>query len=146
MTRGTAELLDRARQGLRDARRLRAEIPRIAGREAYLAAFHAAQALIYERTGKLAKTHRGVRSQFARLMKEEPGLQGISIEVLSRGYEVKSRVDYGVGTTAHVSARTAEAIIDEAAAFIDALARLLSQEQEQDELAVFCQYLCGCCW
>ncbi|HKS88542.1 MAG TPA: HEPN domain-containing protein [Stellaceae bacterium] len=128
MTRGTAELLDRARQGLRDARRLRAEIPRIAGREAYLAAFHAAQALIYERTGKLAKTHRGVRSQFARLMKEEPGLQGISIEVLSRGYEVKSRVDYGVGTTAHVSARTAEAIIDEAAAFIDALARLLSQE------------------
>ena len=31
-----------------------------AGRNAYLAAFHAARALIFERTGKVAKTHRGV--------------------------------------------------------------------------------------
>jgi uncharacterized protein (UPF0332 family) len=31
-----------------------------AGRNAYLAEFHAAQALIYDRTGRAAKTHNGV--------------------------------------------------------------------------------------
>ena len=30
-----------------------------AGRTAYLAGFHAAQALIFERTGRAVKTHRG---------------------------------------------------------------------------------------
>ncbi len=33
-----------------------------AGRAAYLAEFHAAEALISERTGKLARTHDGVNS------------------------------------------------------------------------------------
>ncbi len=45
-----------------------------AGRNAYLAAFHAAQALIAERTGKDAKTHKGVHAQFARLTRNEPRL------------------------------------------------------------------------
>jgi uncharacterized protein (UPF0332 family) len=52
---------------LAKARRLLAEadgIPGIhyneaAGRTAYLAGFHAAQALISERTGRAVKTHRG---------------------------------------------------------------------------------------
>jgi uncharacterized protein (UPF0332 family) len=43
-----------------------AAIPEDAARDAYLAAFHAAQALIAERTGKSAKTHRGVHIAFAR--------------------------------------------------------------------------------
>ncbi|HEX3522373.1 MAG TPA: hypothetical protein VHT52_09830 [Stellaceae bacterium] len=43
-----------------------------AGRNAYLAAFHAAQALIAERTGKEAKTHKGVHAQFARHKKRAP--------------------------------------------------------------------------
>jgi uncharacterized protein (UPF0332 family) len=38
-----------------------------AGRNAYLAAFHAAQAHILENTGKVAKTHRDVQSEFSRL-------------------------------------------------------------------------------
>jgi uncharacterized protein (UPF0332 family) len=47
-------------------------VPHIAAREAYLAVFHAAEAYIFEQTGKAAKTHRGVRSEFARLAKAEP--------------------------------------------------------------------------
>ncbi len=43
-----------------------------AARAAYLAAFHAAQALIFERTGKVAKTHRGVQNEFLRLTKDDP--------------------------------------------------------------------------
>jgi hypothetical protein len=40
---------------------------RLAAREAYFAAFHAAEAYIFEHTGKVASTPRGVRSEFARL-------------------------------------------------------------------------------
>ncbi len=43
-----------------------------AGRAAYLAAFHAAQSVIFEQTGKLIKTHRGVQSEFLRLTKDDP--------------------------------------------------------------------------
>jgi uncharacterized protein (UPF0332 family) len=43
-----------------------------AGRAAYLASFHAAQAVIFERTGKVVKTHRGVQSEFLRLTKDDP--------------------------------------------------------------------------
>jgi uncharacterized protein (UPF0332 family) len=51
-----------------------------AGRLAYLAAFHAAQALIVERTSRAAKTHAGVHSQFHRLTRDDTrfdaGLRG----------------------------------------------------------------------
>jgi uncharacterized protein (UPF0332 family) len=43
-----------------------------AGRAAYLAAFHAAEALIFERTGKVPKTHKGVNIEFLRLTKDDP--------------------------------------------------------------------------
>jgi uncharacterized protein (UPF0332 family) len=69
------EHLHKARHCLTRARTiLAAEVDEDAGRNAYLAAFHAAQALIAERTGKDAKTHRGVHAQFARLTRNEPCL------------------------------------------------------------------------
>ncbi len=40
-----------------------------AGRAAYLAGYHAAQALNSERTGRTVKTHRGVRTEFHRLIR-----------------------------------------------------------------------------
>jgi uncharacterized protein (UPF0332 family) len=43
-----------------------------AGRSAYLAGFHAAQALISEKTGRAVKTHRGVRAELHRLTKDDP--------------------------------------------------------------------------
>jgi uncharacterized protein (UPF0332 family) len=67
LTPKAAEHLGKARQCLTRARTiLTAGAGEDAGRNAYLAAFHAAQALIAERTGKDAKTHRGVHTQFAR--------------------------------------------------------------------------------
>jgi len=60
------EHFDKARQRLTRARTiLAAGVGEDAGRNAYLAAFHAAQALIAERIGKDAKTHKGVHAQFA---------------------------------------------------------------------------------
>ncbi len=43
-----------------------------AGRTAYFAGFHAAQAYISEKTGKTAKTHKGVQSELHRLTKDNP--------------------------------------------------------------------------
>ena len=73
MTPEAERYLEKARQCLSNARaELDIKLSNDAGRNAYLAAFHAAQALIFERTGKIAKTHRGVHSEFARLAKQEP--------------------------------------------------------------------------
>ena len=67
--------LDKARECLAHARAILAiELGEDAGRAAYLTTFHAAQALIFERTGRVAKTHRGVHGQFLRLAADEPGV------------------------------------------------------------------------
>lgn len=61
----TADYLAKARATLADAQKIAAlPLPHVAAREAYLAVFHAAEACIFEQTGKVAKTHRGVRSEF----------------------------------------------------------------------------------
>jgi uncharacterized protein (UPF0332 family) len=38
---------------------------------AYMARFHAAQALIFETSGRIYKTHSGVQSEFSRLVKDD---------------------------------------------------------------------------
>ena len=69
----TADYLTKARATLADAQVIAAlPLPHIAAREAYLAVFHAAETYIFEQTGKVAKTHRGVRSEFSRLAIAEP--------------------------------------------------------------------------
>ena len=73
----TAAYLDKAHRGLAGAKTIAAAgLPDVAAREAYLAVYHAAEAYIFERTDQVAKTHRGVRSQFGRLARREPGIDG----------------------------------------------------------------------
>jgi uncharacterized protein (UPF0332 family) len=72
----TADYLDKSRHCVAGAKTIAAAgLPDVAAREAYLAAYHAAEAYIFERTNKAAKTHRGVRSQFNRLAQREPGIE-----------------------------------------------------------------------
>jgi len=52
VTPEAGRFLEKARQCLADALAYQPIVPRIAAREAYLAAFHAAEALIYERARK----------------------------------------------------------------------------------------------
>jgi hypothetical protein len=59
LTPEAERFLAKARECLADARLYQAQVPRIARREAYLSAYHAAEALIHNRTGKVAKRHRG---------------------------------------------------------------------------------------
>jgi uncharacterized protein (UPF0332 family) len=63
MTPQAAALMESAGLSPSEARRiLEFNIPRQAARLAYYAQFHATQALVFERTGKVAKTHKGIRA------------------------------------------------------------------------------------
>jgi len=72
VTPEAARYLQKARQCLSNARaNLRIGLSNDAGRNAFFAAFHAAQAFIFNRAGKAAKTHQGVQSEFTQLAKDE---------------------------------------------------------------------------
>jgi uncharacterized protein (UPF0332 family) len=119
--------LEKARQSLSEARAI-AEIRlyEAAGRAAYLAAYHAAQALILARTNKVAKTHSGVRSEFARIAKDDPSLDRKLASFLAQAYNLKAVADYGVGPDVGVTVSEAAEAIDGAALFIDSIERALS--------------------
>ncbi|MGA8158113.1 MAG: HEPN domain-containing protein, partial [Rhodoplanes sp.] len=69
----SAAFLDKARDLLERASALLAQqFTDEAGRNAYFAGFHAAQAFIFEKTDRSPKTHSGVQAEFARLAKREP--------------------------------------------------------------------------
>ncbi|HJU14951.1 MAG TPA: HEPN domain-containing protein [Stellaceae bacterium] len=62
MTPETADYLDKAREFLAKAHDMLADDwPDEAARAAYLAGFHAAQAFTFARTGRVAKSHAGLR-------------------------------------------------------------------------------------
>lgn len=94
-----------------------------AGREAYLAGYQAAMAFILARTGKPPKTHSGTRSEFSRLVREEPRISREQVAFLGWAYELKSVADYGGEEP--VSLTDAQRAIDEAAALIETVAGLL---------------------
>ena len=104
MTPEAQDDLEKARGDLRDAQKI-ADIglAKIAARTAYYAAFHAAEALIVERTGKVAKTHSGVRSEFARLLNDPSGGQRTLLVFLAQAYKYKEIGDYGIGAGAIVT-------------------------------------------
>ena len=73
----TAQFLDNARRMLERGRlMMRAPLYEDAGRAAYLACFHVAQALIFEREGRVLKTHGGVQSEFHRLTHNQSPVDG----------------------------------------------------------------------
>ena len=131
MTPESARFINKARQCLADAKFNQERVPRIAGREAYLAAFPAAEALVYERTGKIAKTHRGLRSEFSRLTRGDTRINQLISEFLGRAYELKSIADYGTGEESIISVPTAAAAIATAGLFIDCIASMIDSPEEE---------------
>jgi len=86
--------LIRARRDLDEARMVAAlPLARAAARSAYYAAFHAAEAFIVDRSGKIAKTHRGVHSEFARLIKDRAEDDRRLGRTLLDGYRYKELAD-----------------------------------------------------
>jgi len=120
------ELLDKARDCLARARIiLAAGVGEDAGRDAYLAGFHAAQAVIRAHTGRTAKTHRGVHRMLSQLARREPQLADLAL-FLSQAYNLKAVADYELGPGASVPLDRASAAIDQAAQFIEQIAALLT--------------------
>jgi uncharacterized protein (UPF0332 family) len=76
---------------------LNADLNEDAAQAAYLAAFHIAQAYIFERIGKVLKTHNGVHLGFARLTMGDHRTDAELRRFLPRAYEYKSVADYFSG-------------------------------------------------
>jgi uncharacterized protein (UPF0332 family) len=101
-------------------------LPHLAAREAYYAAYHAAEACIFEQTGKVATTHPGVRSEFGRLARREPRIDRELARFLATAYQLKATADYAVGPAiAPISAEQAAAAIGTPRRSIDTVIRLL---------------------
>jgi uncharacterized protein (UPF0332 family) len=127
VTPETREHLDKAREYLTKARGL-LDVMRYndeACRAAYLASFHAAQAFISERTGKIAKTHEGVNSQFNRLTKGDSRVDTELRRFLSQAYNLKAVADYETGPGSIVPLERVEAAIVTATRFVDCVTALL---------------------
>ncbi len=127
MTSSPRDHLDKARTVLDGASRVvEVNLPALGAREAYLAAFHAAQALIVSRRGAAPRTHNGVHAEFARIVREENVLSREMVRFLSVAYEYKSESDYVVADHAPISVERARRAIDDAAAMLTAIEALLS--------------------
>jgi uncharacterized protein (UPF0332 family) len=122
-----AAFLDKAREFLKKAEdMLTDDWPDEAGRAAYLAGLHAAQALIVERTGKVIRRHRGVQRELGRLMKDEPRFDPNLRPFLGRAYNLKAIADYETGPGSRVSVESARAAIETAHRFVESIAGLLT--------------------
>lgn len=103
MTPEAAGYIEKARRCLDYARvNISVDLGNDAGRNAYLAAFHAAQALIFETTGRIAKTHQGVQAEFSRLTRDDPTITADLRRFLSQAYNLKAVADYEAGPDAEV--------------------------------------------
>jgi uncharacterized protein (UPF0332 family) len=123
----SAAFLEKSRQFLAKAQELldSHRWPDEAGRAAYLAGFHAAQAFIFESTGKAARRHGGVQRQFACLVKNDSRFDVELRTFLPRAYNFKAIADYQTGPGSQISAAGAREAIAMARRFVQCVASLI---------------------
>ena len=133
MTPETAQFLGKAERLLHEAdAMLKLDLNDAAGRTAYLAGFHAAQAYISERTGRAVKTHKGVHTEFQRLTMGDPRLSADLRGFLSHAYNLKAIADYETGPGAMVSREQAIQAVGVAKRFVAHFVRLLAQDDASE--------------
>jgi len=131
MTPAAARCLAAAQQSLADAEViLGVRIARVAAREAYMAAFHAAEAFVVEKTGKVVKTHAGLRTEFSRLAQGPDDIGRWMTTFLANAFRFKSLSDYDVTQETPITLANAEALIVDARSFVELIAKLLRQNAE----------------
>ena len=101
-----------------------------AGRTAYIAGFHAAQAFIFEQRGKAVKTHKGVRTEFLRLTRNDARVDDERRAFLGRTYNLKSIADYETGPGSQVSAESASEAVQSARRFVECVTALLPPDDQ----------------
>ncbi|MGH8547138.1 MAG: HEPN domain-containing protein [Methylococcales bacterium] len=127
MTPEASRFLRKARKHLKSGgTMLGVHLNEDAGRAAYLALFHAAQAFIFESVGKMFKSHKGVQTEFLRLTKNDPRFKPELRIFLSQAYNLKAIADYEEGPGSEVSAERAAAV-ESAGRFVDCVAELIGE-------------------
>ncbi len=126
MTPEAEAFLDKSRECLEKAEGMLMRWPDEAGRAAYLAGLHAAQALIVEKTGQIIKTHRGVQRELHRLTKDEVAFETSLRAFLGQAYNLKAIADYETGAASKVTPERAETTIAGARRFIEAIVALIT--------------------
>jgi uncharacterized protein (UPF0332 family) len=122
----TGAFLDKSRELLDEANAiLSINLHEAAARAAYMPGFHAAQAFIFESSGRIYKTHSGVQGEFARLVKDDARVDDQIRAFLGRSYNLKSIADYQTGPGSHISAESAREAINAARRFIECVAGLV---------------------
>lgn len=122
----TGAYLDKAQNLLdRAATMLGVGLNEDAGRAAYLAGFHAAQALLFETSGKVFKIHKGVQTEFAHLTEHDPRFDVELRAFLGRAYNLEAIADYETGPGSQVSPESAHAAIETARHFVEQVTDVL---------------------
>jgi uncharacterized protein (UPF0332 family) len=98
-----------------------------AGRAACLAGFHAAQALISERIGRALKTHKGVNSEWHRLVKDDTRVDDELRAFLGFSYNLKAVADYETGPGSEISPELAAEAIATSKRFVAKMAELIEE-------------------
>ena len=123
----SADYLAKPRECLDAGERIAAlPLPEVAAKEAYLAAYHAAHAFIFEKTGKVIKTQGGMRTMFALLSRDDPRIDPGMLATLGRAYKFNEIADYATGARNSVTPEESRDIIDLARDFINRITVLLS--------------------
>ena len=129
MTPEAERFLPKARLTLDHARLMpTVDLTEDAGRAAYSAAYQATQALIFERTGKVTKTHKGANTEFARIVRNEPRIDAELRQFLPAAYDLKAICDYETGPDAVVPRERAVAAVATAERFVECIAGLLAPD------------------
>ena len=129
MTPEARDYLAKAGEELAEARAIMGiGLAKAAARGAYYAAFHAAQALLVARTGRIAKTHTGVRTALAQLPREGSPSDRDLLTFLARAYKYKEIGDYGVGPGIVITIGDAENLLAGADRFVARVTALLETD------------------
>lgn len=127
LTPEVAAILDKATEDLADARKIMTiPLPKVGARSAYYVAFHAAEALLLARTGRIAKTHTGLRTALAKLLLDTSGEDRGLLTFLARAYKYKELSDYGIGAAASITEDEAGSLIEAAAGFLERVKMLVA--------------------
>ena len=101
-----------------------------AARSAYYSCFHSCEGFIFHKTGKISKTHSGVRSEFARLTKDIPGFDRSLTSFLAQAYTFKEMSDYGIWDHVSLSVEGVEHILKRTRVFLDTVRALVDVADE----------------
>jgi uncharacterized protein (UPF0332 family) len=124
----TQAFLAAADEALSDANTiLKVKIPRQAARLAYYAQFHTAQALIFERLERIAKTHKGVDREFHKIAKSEPTFATGFAALLTKAYNYKEHADYSTDFSQSISPALAGTAVATAERFVAAIRVAITQ-------------------